>query len=291
MIKEKVRSYINTYSLEEEIDSILHYNENGQIVYFQLRDRRFEEYKYDSNNILRYSQKKLIQNIPIIYYKIKTYNIKDTLSNAYAVDIKISNNIDDFIETKLLLVFYNNKNLISKNYEYIWNDSILVWQLVYNDSMVYNEQNQITEFYQGVGNIPSSKYQYKELYFYDDAGNKIRYEEHRKNFATGVYSPRYKEFYYYSNENLISKSEFNHLQNIKVYPNPVSDYLIIENNSIAKLLNYKIFNIKGELLDVGVMLNNIKQIDISFLPPAIYYIQLYSKDKNGSLQTIKIVKF
>ena len=303
MIKEKITSYIDKRDEKVKLDSILKYNENGQIVYFALMNNNHlnnykyiykYEYEYDSNKILRYYSKKIElkrSKTFVYYYNIKTYNIRDTLSNAYAVHVVSYNSYDTTdIEKKLLMVFYNNKDLLSKNREYIWDDSILVWKLIYNDSIVYNDRNQIKEYYYGGGGTPSSQYEYKECYFYDTEGNKTLYEEYWMNLISGIYSLTFKEFYYYHNGNSTHTHEKVFLENIKVYPNPANDYIIIENKTGSKNYCYQLFTIRGEILNSGYIQNTTYHVDISSHPPAVYYLKLYDKDKNKPAGTFKIVK-
>ena len=160
------------------------------------------------------------------------------------------------------------------------------WSVFYMDTLIYTHQNQISEYQLSIGNSAI----YKELYFYNTAGDKIRYEEYRKSMISNEYTPSHKEFYYYNPESLSPTSEFVQMESIKVFPNPASAYITIESTSGSRRLNYRIINLNGELLDGGRMETNTKQVDLSSFPPAIYYLQIIEDEAPGFVQATKIVK-
>ncbi len=78
----------------------------------------------------------------------------------------------------------------------------------------------------------------------------------------------------------------NELENINynIYPNPVKDYITIQNYSY-KYNNIKIFNIFGEL--IKTLNSNHKKINVSFLNSGIYFLQLNSDFKKTTFKFIK----
>ena len=78
----------------------------------------------------------------------------------------------------------------------------------------------------------------------------------------------------------ISKADFDF--NIKVYPNPVTDILIIESDSQS--LKYYLYNLIGEIISVGSLNNNREIVDFTSLPSGIYILQI------GDVKTHKIIK-
>ena len=68
---------------------------------------------------------------------------------------------------------------------------------------------------------------------------------------------------------------------VKVYPNPVTDYLFIKSN-----LNYQstLYNVAGQ----RVMQSNAKTLNVVDLPSGVYLLQL--KSDNNSTSTFKIIK-
>lgn len=81
-------------------------------------------------------------------------------------------------------------------------------------------------------------------------------------------------------ETTLNKNEQN--DKIKIYPNPVKDFLTIENNS-TKTVEYQIFSILGQLILKGKIDANNDRIELSTLQPSVYFL----KTKN---QIIKFVK-
>ena len=92
-------------------------------------------------------------------------------------------------------------------------------------------------------------------------------------------------------DNLSStKTEFEIInEEIKIFPNPVSDYLHVNQNDINDI-TYQIFNLKGQkLLTMKVDDSNTSVIwNISSLLSGTYFLRIYSKD--GFLGMRKIIK-
>ena len=61
-----------------------------------------------------------------------------------------------------------------------------------------------------------------------------------------------------------------------IYPNPVIDYLTIENQS-ATDLDLKIYDLKGSLI-VDLQSENRTTIDCRIFPPGVYYVQAFAKN-------------
>ncbi len=72
----------------------------------------------------------------------------------------------------------------------------------------------------------------------------------------------------------------NQTNDINIYPNPVKDYMIIENpNSILKA---SIYNLHGQLLKSIILVGGGKQeIDIAFLNVGTYFLKIDSKGRNS----------
>ena len=72
--------------------------------------------------------------------------------------------------------------------------------------------------------------------------------------------------------------------NVKVYPNPTSDFLHIDTNE--DLANYEIYNVLGQEVKKDKML--INTIDLSNLPAETYFIKLTTQQ--GNTATVKVIK-
>jgi len=276
-----------------EPDTLWQYNESGQLVYFWHNDHRkeykshFKTFEYDSNHVLRNKKEYSIYFGDTL---IKETNIRDTLSSAYALYTDKYNYSEFTIKDKsLLLAFYNSHGLISNTRKYLMDSNTMQWKLLYYDTLIYNNNNQITGYYLGAGSNNITKYQYKELYFYDEEGNKTRYEEYRMNMSFGYFSPVYKEYYYYKrNQTSLPNNIF--IKNIEVYPNPTRNYITVSSKQAAGNLIFKLFSINGVILDIGTLTRETGNIDVSMYPAGFYFLELSCKDKDILKQTFKIVK-
>lgn len=60
-------------------------------------------------------------------------------------------------------------------------------------------------------------------------------------------------------------------ENIKIYPNPTDDYIILENTE--KMTSLRIFSATGK--NMGFIESNINEIDVSNFPTGVYFFQFY----------------
>ncbi|MFD2725859.1 META domain-containing protein [Hyunsoonleella rubra] len=93
----------------------------------------------------------------------------------------------------------------------------------------------------------------------------------------------------YGTERIISTETFNIKNIVKVYPNPVKDFLFLEfqhKNSISP--TYTVRTLNGKLISKKKTLN-FNQIDLKDLNSGVYFLQL-SDERNATINTIKFVK-
>ncbi|HQQ93551.1 MAG TPA: T9SS type A sorting domain-containing protein [Bacteroidia bacterium] len=76
---------------------------------------------------------------------------------------------------------------------------------------------------------------------------------------------------------------------VRIYPNPCSDYFVLESLEILIGSTCRIYSVSGvELLSKTITVNYKTEIDISQLLPALYFIQL--TDCSGKVSNYKLVK-
>jgi len=86
-----------------------------------------------------------------------------------------------------------------------------------------------------------------------------------------------------SNENTMQN-----LADIKVFPNPTSDFLTIDipdNNILLDKINYTLIDSHGREVENGVLPSKLSNIAIKSLPSGVYYLKIWS---NKVLLTKKI---
>jgi hypothetical protein len=67
----------------------------------------------------------------------------------------------------------------------------------------------------------------------------------------------------------------NETQNILVYPNPVSEYLIIESHASLNDSKINIFSTNGSLLKTKKIESDKERINISDLPEGLYFYEIF----------------
>ncbi len=76
---------------------------------------------------------------------------------------------------------------------------------------------------------------------------------------------------------------------LKIYPNPATDYVNIEILDSETDLEYQLINTKGQICLKGLIYSNQEQINISELTNGLYMVRLISKEK-GLIKTEKLIK-
>lgn len=88
-------------------------------------------------------------------------------------------------------------------------------------------------------------------------------------------------------ESALSNSEEIKLNDIKVYPNPVADNLIIETNNNLLGINAKIYSILGQEINSVFLNEQQNSIDVSHFQNGIYIVKIETVD---GIKTFKIIK-
>lgn len=77
--------------------------------------------------------------------------------------------------------------------------------------------------------------------------------------------------------------------NCSVFPNPASDYLVIETDVFEKsATEYFLYNLNGQVIKRGSINSTETTVDLSNQTPAVYFIRL--KTNQGFIKEFKIVK-
>jgi len=82
--------------------------------------------------------------------------------------------------------------------------------------------------------------------------------------------------------------EQNQTSQLKIYPNPIKDFLNINISNKDINLSAEIINLLGQQIKIFQNVNNTENLDVSDLSPGIYLLNLINL--NGEKQTIKIKK-
>ncbi|MEZ4908456.1 MAG: S8 family serine peptidase [Saprospiraceae bacterium] len=76
-------------------------------------------------------------------------------------------------------------------------------------------------------------------------------------------------------------------ETISIYPNPSTDQIFINSEVVQKINSYDIFNQFGNKVKTGIYTKD-NPITISNLKSGIYFLKIYSKEKNHNFKFIKI---
>ena len=74
-----------------------------------------------------------------------------------------------------------------------------------------------------------------------------------------------------------------------VYPNPTTDFLILNVSDIEENYTYEVTDINGKLLNTGLINNTQTSIDFSSYAIGTYFIKLAGQS-NSSIKTFQVIK-
>ncbi|MDI3480225.1 MAG: hypothetical protein PWQ14_1371 [Rikenellaceae bacterium] len=232
------------------------------------------EYTYDDNN-------NVISEI---------YSEWDTSTNSWIFDSK-----DEY-------TYDANNNLTSEIFSY-WDTSTNSWIFDFKYEYTYDANNniiyEITSYWDTSTNswIFDSKYE-----FTYDLTVSIDNVLVPNNFDIESNNPILSYFYYYYDgsdfvldmkyifyySDITGINEVTDNYNVSIYPNPATDYLII-NTTINENLKIEIYTIKGQSVISTECTNNASQmrIDISQLPAGMYFIRIANNQNNITKKFVK----
>lgn len=79
--------------------------------------------------------------------------------------------------------------------------------------------------------------------------------------------------------------------NLKVYPNPTTDFIIIENPENKEGAYFYLYNESGQILQSAGMQGNFQQLDLTALPAGIYLLQTTYQNQSYTTTIIKSSTF
>ena len=94
--------------------------------------------------------------------------------------------------------------------------------------------------------------------------------------------------FHQTNWSFVGIDDFDLSFEIKIYPNPVDDYLIITSSDYANK-TYELYDANGKIISQGHLLKEETTIDTRALLPASYSIRI-KNEEHIDLKTIKLVK-
>jgi len=76
--------------------------------------------------------------------------------------------------------------------------------------------------------------------------------------------------------------------NLSAYPNPTTNYLMLEVDNYDKALSYQLYDISGKLLESNTVVANSTTINMEQLARATYFLKV--SQNNKEVKTFKIIK-
>jgi|AMQJ01.1.fsa_nt_gi hypothetical protein len=90
------------------------------------------------------------------------------------------------------------------------------------------------------------------------------------------------------NNSTTSSSNILDFNNVKIYPNPVEDKLVVDISGLStRECKLQVYSLDGKLISYYILNENVNEIDFRSFQSSLYILKLVTEDKN---QTYKIIK-
>ena len=88
----------------------------------------------------------------------------------------------------------------------------------------------------------------------------------------------------------VSTDDFAEKQLFRIYPNPVKDYLIIENSNgpIYQDMEIKIYDLLGRVIQSYSMQSGENKIDVSMIPKGVFLVNIWGDNQQFSYSFVKL---
>jgi hypothetical protein len=232
------------------------------------------EYTYENGNLIKVGYYEWKDNTwSLSSIKECYYNSNNDMTEEVKYSYQNGNKVNEFKSTR---VFDNNHNIVM-GIDYYWgNDSwIEKSKSEYSYDMNYLLSDVILPY------DLLLLFLYYDVEFFKNMGISAKAYEKNGNEWSLVGTT----MFYYSEQDVVSTKE-SIKSNVKVYPNPASDYINVDIAGQANNATLSLINAQGQVV-LSKTIQNHEQINISNLTKGMY---LYKISTNGNVFTGKICK-
>lgn len=148
------------------------------------------------------------------------------------------------------------------------------------DVTSYAESQRTLDGTMSLNMVASSAFNFAKLDFYSKEGAGIN--DNLKPVLKVTYSPATSSARYSANSNTLIFEQNEHFVSEKIFPNPVSNTLVIESN--YRIESLQVFNVAGHLVDSKKINERYHsghtEIDVEDLPSGLYFVSFKNEDGN-----------
>ena len=153
--------------------------------------------------------------------------------------------------------------------------AICVW-LVFSFSNLKSQQNTVSAGGDATGSGGSVSYSVGQIDYNTQSSSSSG------TMTEGVQQP-YEIFFVGIEDETLSELD------VRIFPNPTTDKVFIQfEGELMNELNYALYHMKGDLIELGRMSENQIQISFNDLPASTYLLMI--NNQNERIKTVKIIK-
>lgn len=209
-------------------------------------------------------------------------------SNGYNIlDIEYMADSEDWIASfKFESTFDSNGN-ITLYVAFQWIPDLIDWEVRYKYEYTFDSNGKLTSksFYY----LDSEDWinSYKDVYTYDSNGNNkldinFQWDSNLNELVIGA------KTFYYRGDNYTSVENAETINEIKIYPNPVSELLNIDLGERYREIFIRVLNAAGkEVINNSFKEQQLIGFELNNVPDGLYFINVKTEKSNA---TIKVVK-
>jgi len=153
----------------------------------------------------------------------------------------------------------------------------------------YDDSGNLTQALQQNWNNETEKWENtgQSFYSYDEHENFTQYLYQIWDKQTGEWKNGFKYDYYWSVFETSGIAGINET-NIRIYPNPVTDNMIIESDAATNLISVKIMTVTGRLAKTALLNGRKSRIDVSGLSKGTYILHVETDKGTYSTKVVKL---
>lgn len=225
-----------------------------------------------------------------VYFKFKTNPLPNHKNEYLVYDFSLNKGDTGYVE--LPTTIYNDDDLPMGTYRYVVVDKIIdsvtlksklkiKWVKNYPFGKRIGSSNMAEDFYfiEGVGSNYGFVYWKTRKYNYK---TETVFEDHRDLV---LFHPVQKSFDYTCNPGNVNVDE-HHAPDLKLYPNPAKEYLIIESEKLLSGV-LELYSLNGQMISSTLISSTQMRISLNDFSKGIYFYQIKTDD--GIIDSGKLI--
>lgn len=291
LVHERIRDEDNP-SWNSNSDYYYFYDNEGRLIldsiFIYEEFAAYHEYEYVDRDTLKYKYEKGPGYISVTgyFFEQTDTSLLTTVCESdtyWDVDV-VADSITEWFSYKYYLETFD---ALGRTISLSYSSEYPRWQNFlpgYRAELNYTSNGMLSyeTYYNWEGSVDEGSYieSTRRSYEYDGNGNLKVFVQTFWDARLESWETEIRRDYFYSPLTAIDVVQNGEKPGLLVYPNPANEYITLQKES-DPLMQYKIYNTSGSLVDSGKMLSNT--LYIANLHPGVYFLELISEKGSGNI--------